>query len=54
MEQRNITPKQLGVIIGQRSRASEIINRKRKLTLEMIRKLNDKLQIPLESLVAKY
>ena len=37
-----------------KSRVSEILNRKRKLTLEMIRKLNEVLGIPTEVLVKEY
>ena len=51
MEQMNITRKDLEPIIGSRGRVSEIFNRKRSLTLPMIRKLHSTLQIPLESLV---
>ena len=51
MEQMNITRKDLESIIGTRGRVSEIFNRKRSLTLPMIRKLHSKLHIPLESLV---
>ena len=40
--------------LGQRSRVSEVLNRKRKLSLSMIRKLNHGLSIPLESLIAEY
>ena len=51
MEQMNITRKELEPIIGTRGRVSEIFNRKRSLTLPMIRRLHNKLHIPLESLV---
>jgi len=51
MEQMNITRKELEPIIGTRGRVSEIFNRKRSLTLPMIRRLHSKLHIPLESLV---
>jgi len=51
MEQMNITRKELEPIIGTRGRVSEVFNRKRSLTLPMIRKLHSKLHIPLESLV---
>jgi HTH-type transcriptional regulator / antitoxin HigA len=39
---------------GGKSRASEILNRKRKLTLEMIRKLNRKLNLSPDLLIADY
>jgi len=41
-------------MLGQRSRVSEVLNRKRRLSLSMIRKLHRDLKIPLESLVADY
>ena len=44
----------LAEIIGHKSRASEILNKKRKLTLKMIRKLNKKLNISTEVLVKEY
>ncbi|MBC7383949.1 MAG: helix-turn-helix domain-containing protein [Bacteroidia bacterium] len=54
MEQMNLSRKDLGEILGYSSRVSEVLNRKRKLTLEMVRKLHEKLNIPLESLVQAY
>ncbi len=54
MEQMNISKKELGEILGFSSRVSDILNRKRKLTLEMVRNLHEKLNIPLESLVQSY
>jgi HTH-type transcriptional regulator/antitoxin HigA len=54
MEQMGISQTELSSIVGLKSRASEILNRKRKLTLEMIRKINDALKIPLEVLVQPY
>ena len=54
MEQMNISKKELGEILGYSSRVSDVLNRKRKLTLEMVRNLHDKLNIPLESLVQDY
>lgn len=54
MEQMNMNQSDLAVIIGHKSRASEILNKKRKLTLSMIRKLNKKLNIPTEVLVKEY
>ena len=44
----------LAEILGARSRQSEILNGKRKLSLQMIRKLHQVLQIPAESLIAEY
>ncbi|MBL4623783.1 MAG: helix-turn-helix domain-containing protein [Flavobacteriales bacterium] len=52
MEQMDITRKELAEIIGYKSRVSEIFNRKRSLTLNMIRNLHNKLNIPYESLIS--
>jgi HTH-type transcriptional regulator/antitoxin HigA len=51
MEQQGLTRKDLEPILGSRSRVSEVLNRKRTLSLEMIRNLHKRLNIPLESLV---
>jgi len=52
MEQRNLTVKDLVPMIGQANRVYEILNRKRQLTLPMIKRLNKDLGIPAESLLA--
>ena len=44
----------LAQVIGSRSRASEIMNRKRALTLGMIQKINAKLGVPAAVLVKPY
>ncbi len=54
MEQMDMTKKELAEVIGYKSRVSEIFNRKRKLTLKMIRNLHDKMKIPYESLMNNY
>lgn len=54
MEQMGMKQKDLSEIVGFSSRVSEILNRKRKLTLPMIRKLSDKLDISTEILVQDY
>ena len=54
MEQLNYSQNDLAEVIGLKSRASEILNKKRKLSLEMIRKLNEKLNIPSEVLIQAY
>lgn len=54
MEQMNIQQKDLTKIFGFKSRVSEILSKKRKLTLKMIRKLNTQLNIPTEVLVQEY
>ena len=51
MEQLNLNNEDLAKIIGYKSRVSEIFNRKRKLSLKMIRNLHEKLKIPYESLI---
>lgn len=54
MEQMGYTQSDLVKIIGLKSRVSEILNKKRKLTLEMIRKIHVALNIPTEILVQSY
>ena len=54
MEQLNYSQNDLAEVIGLKSRASEILNRKRKLSLDMIRKLTEKLHIPSEVLIQAY
>nr|WP_315158346.1 helix-turn-helix domain-containing protein [uncultured Flavobacterium sp.] len=54
MEQMGYTQNDLAKIIGFKSRASEILNRKRKLSLEMIRQLHTSLNIPTEVLIQTY
>ena len=54
MEQMDMKKSDLAKIIGYKSRVCEIFSRKRKLTLQMIRKLHDNLKIPYESLIADY
>src|SRR2546429_7760808 len=50
MEQQGLTRKDLERVLGSRTGVSESLNRKRGLSLELIRKLHDKLQIPSEVL----
>lgn len=54
MEQMGMKQKDLAEVVGFKSRVSEILNKKRKLTLDMIRKLNTTLHIPTEVLVQEY
>ena len=51
MEQEGLTRKELEPIIGSRARVAEVLNGRRGLSLDMIRRLHGKLNIPLESLV---
>lgn len=54
MEQMGYNQNDLANIVGLKSRASEILNRKRKLSLEMIRKLHETLHIPTDVLIQSY
>jgi HTH-type transcriptional regulator/antitoxin HigA len=54
MEQMGFNQSDLAKVVGQKSRASEILNKKRKLTLEMIRQLHDRLNIPTDVLIQFY
>jgi HTH-type transcriptional regulator/antitoxin HigA len=54
MEQMDMKQKDLSDLLGFKSRVSEILNKKRKLTLDMIRKLNTTLHIPTEVLIQDY
>jgi HTH-type transcriptional regulator/antitoxin HigA len=52
MEQNSLSRKDLELYIGTSGRVSEVLNKKRNLTLAMIKKLHDGLKIPYESLIA--
>ena len=52
MEQLGLKASDLAKILGGRSRVSEVLNRKRKLTVDMMRSLRKRLDIPAESLLA--
>lgn len=52
MDQQGLTPRDLEPYLGSSGRVSEVLNRKRKLSLGMIRRLHDGLHIPYESLFA--
>jgi HTH-type transcriptional regulator/antitoxin HigA len=54
MEQLGLRQKDLAEVIGLKSRVSEVLNRKRKLTVDMIRKLHSALGIPTEILIREY
>lgn len=54
MEELNLRQKDLVGVIGGKSRVSEIMNRKKKLTVEMIRELERMLQISASVLVNNY
>lgn len=54
LDQMGLSEKELGEILGYRSRKSEILSGKRKLSLAMIRKLNEVLHIPANVLIQAY
>lgn len=54
MEQRNLSNKDLIPIMGSSGRVSEVLWKKRKLSLSMIRKLHNEFHIPYEVLAADY
>lgn len=51
MEQRGLTRRDLEPFIGSRARVAEVLNRKRSLTLPMIRRLHAGLGIPADALI---
>ena len=53
MEQGGLTPRDLEPFIGPSGRVSEVLNRKRPLSLRMVKRLHDGLKIPYESLLTK-
>ena len=52
MEQQGLTQKDLEPFIGPSGRVSEVLNNKRRLSLAMIKRLHDGLNIPYESLLS--
>jgi HTH-type transcriptional regulator/antitoxin HigA len=54
MEQMGMKQKDLAEVVGLKSRVSEILNKKRRLTLEMIRKISHQLHIPTDVLIQEY
>jgi len=54
MEEMQLKHRDLAEIFGGKNRVSEVLNRKRKLTLEMIRKVNSLLHISPEILIREY
>ena len=53
MEQQGLTARDLERFIGPSGRVSEVLNRKRPLSLRMVKRLHDGLKIPYESLLAE-
>lgn len=54
MEQMGYTQNDLAKVVGLKSRASEILSGKRKLTLDMIRNLHKTMNIPTDILIQNY
>ena len=54
MESRGLTRKDLEPFLGSRARVAEVLNRRRTLTIEMIRKLHAGLGISAEVLIRPY
>jgi HTH-type transcriptional regulator/antitoxin HigA len=54
MEQMGYSQSDLAKVVGLKSRASEILNKKRKLSLEMIRNIHQTLKIPTSVLIQDY
>ena len=53
MEQQGLTARDLERFIGPSGRVSEVLNRKRPLSLRMVKRLHEGLKIPYESLLAE-
>lgn len=54
MEALGMQRKDLEPMLGSKSRVSEVLNRKRKLTMEMVRNLHEGMQLPAEALIQDY
>ena len=54
MEARGLRQKDLAAVLGSQPRASEVLNRRRPLTLPMIRALSAKWNLPADLLVREY
>ncbi len=54
MEQEGLKQKDLAPLFGNKVRVSEVLNKKRRLTLDMIRNIHEELHIPFENLLNKY
>ena len=53
MEQQGLSPADLQPYLGASGRVSEVLNRKRPLSLRMVKRLHEGLRIPYESLLAR-
>ena len=54
LDQMGLKESELSKILGNRSRKSDVLNGRRKLSLAMIRTLHEKLHIPAETLISVY
>jgi HTH-type transcriptional regulator / antitoxin HigA len=54
MEQRGLTRKDLEAALGSRGRVSEILNRRRPLTMKMVWRLHEAFGIPADALIRPY
>jgi len=54
LERLGLTQTDFAKIVGQKSRASEILNRKRTMSLEIIRKISKALSISADTLIQPY
>jgi HTH-type transcriptional regulator/antitoxin HigA len=54
MESRGLTRRDLKSFLGSRARVAEVLNRRRALTIDMIRKLHEGLGISAEVLIRQY
>lgn len=54
MEARGYRQKDLAAVVGSQPRASEVLSRRRRLTLPMIRALSSAWKLPVETLVGEY
>lgn len=54
MEELDLKQKDMIGILGGKSRVSEVLNRKKRLTVEMIRALSEKLKISASTLINDY
>ena len=54
MEEMNLKQKDMVEIIGSKSKTSEVLNRKKRLTLDMVRNLQEKLNLSASLLITTY
>lgn len=54
MESRGLSRRELEPYLGSRARVAEVLNRRRRLSIEMIRRLHEGLSIPAEALIRPY